>query len=364
MAQALCLARLALGEVSPNPAVGAVVVKDGEVVGEGYTRPPGLAHAEVVALGQAGGRAQGAVMYVSLEPCAHFGRTPPCTQAIISAGISEVHMAMLDPNPRVLGRGREVLEQAGVRTFVGEHEEEAREVNEAYLKFITTGLPFVTFKYAVSLDGKIATRTGESKWISGTEARRYAHGLRASSDAIMVGAGTVLADNPQLTVRLCGGCGGTLRRQPLRIIIDGKGRVPPSARVFAQPGETYWVTESPLGSSVESRVVGRGVHVVTFPSPLGGVDLARLMKFLGDLGVTSILVEGGGVLFGSLFDLRLVDKVVAFVAPVLIGGEEARVAVAGRGVDSIRDATRLERVQTRLLGCDVMLTGYTMHGVA
>ena len=192
MKQALSLAKLALGQVSPNPAVGAVVIKDGDVVGQGYTQPPGSSHAEVMALNQAGDKARGGTMYVTLEPCCHQGRTPPCTKAIIGTGISEVHLAMIDPNPLVGGRGEEELEREGIKTYVGEHAEEAREINEAYIKYITTAMPFVTAKFAVSLDGKIATKSGDSEWISGSEARKYVHYLRYTTDAIMAGANTVI----------------------------------------------------------------------------------------------------------------------------------------------------------------------------
>ena len=204
MKQALSLAKLALGQVSPNPAVGAIIVKDDVVIGQGYTQPPGSWHAEVMALKQAGEKARGAVMYVTLEPCCHFGHTPPCTKAVIAAGISEVHMATLDPNPLVAGRGADELERAGIKTYVGENESEAREIIEAYIKFITTGMPFVTAKFAVSLDGKIATKNGDSEWISGIDSRKYVHYLRYTTDAIMVGANTVIADDPHLTCRYAG----------------------------------------------------------------------------------------------------------------------------------------------------------------
>jgi len=201
MEQALSLAKLALGQVSPNPAVGAVVVRNDVVAGQGYTQPPGLWHAEVLALKQAGDQARGGTMYVTLEPCCHYGRTPPCSQAIIAAGITEIHLAMLDANPLVSGRGKDELEREGIKVYVGEHEAEAIQINEAYTKFITTGMPFVTVKFAVSLDGKIATKSGDSKWISGGEARRYVHNLRYATDAIMAGVNTVLVDDPQLTAR-------------------------------------------------------------------------------------------------------------------------------------------------------------------
>lgn len=202
---ALSLARLALGYTSPNPAVGATIVRDGVIVGLGYTQPPGSAHAEVMALRQAGDKACGATMFVTLEPCCHSGRTPPCTQAVIEAGIGEVHIAMLDPNPLVSERGVKELKKAGIEVYLGEYEEKAQEINEAYTKFITTGIPFVTTKFAMSIDGKIATKNGDSKWISSDEARKYVHNLRHTVDAIMVGANTIIIDDPRLTAR--GSCG-------------------------------------------------------------------------------------------------------------------------------------------------------------
>jgi len=360
MTQALSLARLALGQVSPNPAVGAVVVKDGEVVGQGYTQPPGSWHAEVMALKQAGEKARGSVMYVTLEPCCHYGRTPPCTQAIITAGISEVQLAMLDPNPLVSGRGVDELEREGIRTYVGEHEGEAREINEAYTKYITTGLPFVTTKFAVSLDGKIATRTGDSKWISGEESRKYVHCLRYTSDAIMTGVNTVLADDPQLTAR-CGGSGGTARKQPLRVIVDGWGRTPSTARIFRKPGDVLLALGQISEPEKKEALAQTGAELLEVPSEEGMVDLAQLLKVLGEREITSVLVEGGGVLLGSLFDQRLVDKVIAFIAPIILGGEEAKMAVVGKGVDRVMDAIKLERVNVEKFGQDLMISGYVKH---
>jgi diaminohydroxyphosphoribosylaminopyrimidine deaminase/5-amino-6-(5-phosphoribosylamino)uracil reductase len=357
MQRALSLAKKASGHVSPNPAVGAVVVKEGEIVGEGYTQPPGSAHAEIVALHQAGGRAGGATMYVTLEPCCHLEkRTPPCTQAIISAQISEVHMATLDPNPLVSGRGRAELEAAGIKTYLGEHEEEAREINEAYIKFITTGIPFVIAKFAMSLDGKIATRSGDSKWISGEESRRYVHGLRQMADAIMVGVGTVLRDDPQLTARAEEA--ETREKQPLRVIVDSLGRTPPQARLFQMPGKTLLAVAAPL-EEVKSRQFNRlGAQVLELPVKEGLVDLRELLKALGKMEVTCVLVEGGGTLLGSLFDLGLVDKVFAFITPIIIGGKNAVTPVAGGGVAKIAEALRLSRVQMQQFGQDIMISGY------
>jgi diaminohydroxyphosphoribosylaminopyrimidine deaminase/5-amino-6-(5-phosphoribosylamino)uracil reductase len=358
MEQALSLARLALGQASPNPAVGAVVVKKGVVVGQGYTQPPGSHHAEVLALKQAGKEARGSVMYVTLEPCCHYGRTPPCSRAITAAGIGEVHMAMLDPNPLISGRGKGELEKEGIKTHLGEHEEQAREINEAYTKFITTGIPFVTAKFAISLDGKIATRKGDSRWISGSEARKYVHNLRYTTDAIMAGVNTVLADDPQLTTRCCGGRGGTAKKQPLRVVVDGEGRTPLTAQVFQQPGKTLLALGRKAATKKRAAFTRAGAEIVELPATKGLVDLEKLMAALGERQVTSVLVEGGGILFGSLFDQGLVDKVIVFIAPIIIGGAEARTAVAGSGVDKVADSFRLEGVRVERFGDDLAVSGY------
>ena len=358
MEQALSLAKLALGQASPNPAVGAVVVREGVVVGQGYTQPPGSSHAEVIALKQAGEGAGGGVMYVTLEPCCHHGRTPPCAGAIISAGIREVHMAMLDPNPVVSGRGKDELEKKGVKTYLGEREEEAKEINEAYTKFITTGIPFVTAKFAVSLDGKIATRKGDSRWISAREARKYVHCLRYITDAIMAGVNTMLVDDPHLTTRCSGGRGGTARKQPLRVIVDGEGRTPLTARVFKEPGETLLALGRMATPEEKVAFAQAGAEILELPTAEGLVDLEGLLRALGEREITSVLVEGGSILLGSLFDRRLVDKVIAFTAPIIIGGAEAKTAVAGKGVDRVADSFRLERVRVEKLGDDLMVSGY------
>ena len=358
MEQALSLAKLALGQVSPNPAVGVVVVKNDIVVGRGYTQPPGSWHAEVVALNQAGKKAQGGVMYVTLEPCCHYGRTPPCTQAIIAAGIAEVHLAILDANPLVSGRGKDELEGKGIKVHLGEHEEEAKEINEAYTKFITTGIHFFTAKFAMSLDGKIATRSGDSKWISGDEARKCVHNLRYTSDAIMAGVNTVLVDDPRLTARSCGGRGGTARKQPLRVIVDGKGRTPLTAQLFSEPGKTLLALGKFVTPEEKATFAQVGAELLELSSAGGQVDLEKLLKALGEREITSVLVEGGGILLGSLFDCKLVDKVLAFIAPIIIGGKEAKTAVSGKGVDKVVDSFKLERVSLEKLGEDFMISGY------
>ena len=358
MEQALSLARLASGQVSPNPAVGALIVKGDVVVGQGYTQPPGSHHAEIVALNQAGEQAQGSRMYVTLEPCCHYGRTPPCTQAIIAAGVAEVHLAALDANPLVCGLGKDALEREGIKVYLGEQEEAAKEINEAYTKFVTEGIPFVTAKYAMSLDGKIATRSGDSKWISGEEARKYVHNLRSTVDAIMAGVNTVVADDPHLTIRFGGGKGGTARRQPLRVIVDGKGRTPLTANVFSEPGKTLLVLDKMVAPEEKTAFAQVGAELLELPATEGLVELEELLKALGEREVTSVLVEGGERLFGSLFDCSRVDKVITFIAPIIIGGKEAKTAVGGQGVDMVADSLKLERVRVERFGEDVMVSGY------
>ena len=385
MALALSLARKAVGSVSPNPPVGAVLVRDGEVVGEGYTQPPGQAHAEIVAIRQAGPRARGATLYTTLEPCNHQGRTGPCSEAIIEAGVVEVHSAVLDPDPRVNGSGMSRLSEAGIAVSTGEMAGEASRLIEAYAKLVTTGTPFVTAKFAMSLDGKIATRTGSSQWITGEEARAYAHRLRAASDAVMVGINTVLADDPRLTAR--DGSGAALDRQPLRVVVDSRGRMPREARLLGEPGSTLIVVGGAGGSqgfggrgwipafagktidglfrSSETPSQARpGVETAAMPGADGMVDLKALMSHLGEREIASVVVEGGGVLLGSLFDGGLVDKVCAFIAPVVVGGAGAPSPVAGEGVELIGDALRLSDVKVRTLGGDIAVVGYCRQRLA
>ena len=355
MRLALSLARRALGSVSPNPAVGAVVARNGEVIGKGWTQPPGHEHAEIVALREAGERASGASIYTTLEPCNHFGRTRPCTEAIIAAGIGEVHSAVRDPNPNVTGGGLERLEEAGVSVRVGEQADAAARVVEAYLKHSTTGMPFVTAKFAASLDGKIATRSGDSKWITTDRARWETHRLRAASDALMAGVNTVLADDPLLTAR--DEKGNPNERQPLRVIVDSKGRTPPEARLLREPGKTL-IAVARVAPEAAARLAGAGAEVIEVPGDGVGVDLQGTLRSLGERGICGVMVEGGGALLGSLFDLGLVDKVVAFVAPVIIGGGGAPSPVAGLGVERMSDAVRLEKLRVARFGRDTCIIGY------
>ena len=355
MQRALKLAREALGTASPNPSVGAVLVRDGRIVGEGVTQPDGGSHAEAMAIAQAGDRARGAALYVTLEPCNIHGRTPPCVPAIVEAGVAEVHAATLDPNPRIDGRGAADLEAAGIRVSVGEEEATAQGLMECHFRWITTGLPFVTAKYAMSLDGKIATAAGDSRWISGAASRRWVHRMRAACDAIMVGVGTAVRDDPQLTAR--DGDDRPLERQPLRVVVDSRGRLPSDARLLRAPGRTL-VAVADASPEREAALRDAGGEVVVLPGADGRVNLRPLLQHLGGREVTALLVEGGGTLLASLFREGLVDKVCAFVAPVLIGGREAPTPWDGAGAQAIGDAMRLERVTVERLEDDLMVVGY------
>ena len=359
MRRALALAEKALGTTSPNPSVGAVIVRDGIVVGEGFTQPPGQAHAEVVALQQAGRGSRDASLYVTLEPCCTYGRTPPCTQAIIAAGISEVHAATTDPNPRVNGKGLSELEAAGIKVHRGEGQEEAREMYEAFARHVNTGLPFVTAKFAMSLDGKIATHTGDSKWVTGPLARGYVQEMRRTCDAIMVGVNTVLRDNSRLTARDTDG--NLLSRQPLRVILDSKARTPTDATLLSEPGLTLVAV---TGLAMEDRIAAlreAGAEVLQFPETAEGmVDPCALLQALGARGVVSLLIEGGGALLGSLFDLGMVDKVAAFIAPKIIGGISAPSPVGGKGSVSMSQVVDIERAKVKRVGDDVLIIGYPM----
>jgi diaminohydroxyphosphoribosylaminopyrimidine deaminase/5-amino-6-(5-phosphoribosylamino)uracil reductase len=357
MRSALELAKGGIGWVSPNPLVGCVLAKDGEVVGRGYHQRFGGPHAEVHALREAGDRARGAVLYVTLEPCCHTGKTPPCVDAILRAQVGRLVVAMRDPNPRVDGGGLSRLRSAGIEVTVGVCEAEARRLNEAFVKYITTRRPFVTSKSAITLDGKIATRSGASRWITGEAARATGHQLRHASDAILVGIGTVLQDDPQLTTRLPGQRGAN----PLRIVVDSTLRLPPEARVadVAQDRRSLVATTEQAAGTTARALRERGVEVVGLPACGDGrVNLDALCKVLGERGVASVLVEGGAVLTAALLRQRLIDKMVFFVAPKIIGGDG--VSVFGPcGVDTMEQALSLRNLASRPVGDDVMLEAYS-----
>lgn len=359
MHRALALARSALGTTSPNPAVGAVLVRDGRVVGEGHTQPPGSAHAEIVALRQAGEQARGATLYVTLEPCCHYGRTPPCTEAIIAAGVHEVRAAVLDPNPLVAGRGIEALRAAGIAVALGEGQAEALEINEPFFYWVRTRRPFIAAKYAMSLDGKIATRTGHSRWVTGPEARRRVHDLRAAADALLVGVGTVLADDPQLTVRTPGDVPAT--RQPWRVVVDSTCRTPPTARVLSDAfvGRTIIATTARAPRERVEAVQAAGAEALVLPSVDNRVDLHGLAETLAGRGIINVLAEAGGTLTASLFAEGLVNKVYAFVAPKVVGGAGAPGPVGGLGSATMDEAWALRLAAVERVGADVLLVGYT-----
>ena len=374
MAIALEEAEAALGATSPNPAVGAVLVREGRILARGRTQPPGGAHAEVMALLEAGraagdaarGATLGATLYCTLEPCAHTGRTPPCTDALIAAGVARVVYALDDPDAQVSGRGAVALRAAGVAVEVGDGAEESARILEGYLMHRRAGRPFVIVKYAASLDGRIAAASGDARWVSGEAARAWAHELRTRADAILVGSGTVLADDPALTARPEG---VPAARQPLRVIVDARGRVAALARVLGRGALVVTTQGSP--AAWRAAVAAAGAEVALLPGApaagseaRGGVALHPLLRLLGERGVLTLLVEGGGTLLGALFDERVVDRVYAVIAPVIIGAADAPAAVAGRGAATMRDAPRLRDVTVERLGDDVLIGGTPVWSAA
>ncbi len=358
MQRALDLARRATGRTSPNPLVGAVVVKDGQVVGEGYHQKAGTPHAEVHALIAAGENARGATIYVTLEPCCHWGRTPPCTEALINAGIAEVYIAEVDPNPKVAGKGVRQLTEAGIRVYVGLCEQAAADLNEIYKKYIQTGMPFVILKAAMSLDGKIATVSGESQWITSETSRQHGHRIRDLVDAILVGRGTVERDNPALTTRLQDRHG----QDAIRIVLDSHARTATDARIFnaeSDAGVIIAVTsDAPAGNVTALQKAG--AEVITVPATDGNrVCFKRLMEILGNREITSVLIEGGGEINASAITAGVVDKVMCFIAPKIIGGQNAPGPIGGEGVPNLSAVPHLRRVRiTPMPDADFLIEGY------
>ncbi len=353
MQLALELARSCKGQTSPNPTVGAVIVKNGRVVGTGSHLKAGEAHAEVHALRTAGQEARGSTAYVTLEPCSHTGKTPPCADALIQAGVKRVIVATPDPNPLVAGRGIKRLQEAGIEVETGLFETEARQLNEDFNKFIVTGIPFVTVKTAMTLDGKIATVTGHSRWVTGEEARREVHQLRHQHDAILVGVDTVIQDNPQLTTRLPQG-----GKNPIRIILDSRLRVPENTRVIVERESPTWIfTTDHADPNKKSWLEQNGVQVISTGSE-PRVDLHRVMQQLGQDQITSVLVEGGAKVNQSFLRERLVDKIIAYIAPKLIGGEGAPSPFGGEGISTMDEAVLLDGITVDQIGRDIRITGY------
>ncbi len=351
MRRALTLA--ARGRTSPNPQVGAVLVKDGQIVGEGFHRQCGGPHAEINALAHAGSSAQGADLYVTLEPCNHHGRTPPCTEAVLDAGIKRVFMGLKDPDPDVAGGGEERLREAGVEVITGVATKRCERFYEAFAVHRRLGRPHVTLKAGMTLDGKLATRTGHSRWVTGPEARRAVHRLRDRVDAILVGVGTVLADDPELTTRLPRGAG----HDPVRVIVDSRARTPAVARILCQHRSKAptLIAHVEAGAAAASELARPGVETYECRSHDSRVDLADLLRRLAARGIVSLLVEGGGEIHWAMLKAGLVDRVMFFVAPVIVGGRDAVPVVGGLGVEQMGDAFGLEELTVRHVGRDLLI---------
>jgi diaminohydroxyphosphoribosylaminopyrimidine deaminase/5-amino-6-(5-phosphoribosylamino)uracil reductase len=351
MQRALSLARKGAGQVHPNPLVGSVLVRGNRVVAEGYHHAYGHDHAEIDAIKRAGARARGATLYVNLEPCAHWGRTPPCMIAVVASGIRRVVAAMRDPNPKVAGKGFAFLKQHKIKITRGVLEGEAQALNQDFVVRVSENRPFVTLKAAVSLDGKIATARGESEWITGSEARALGHRLRAQSDAIAVGIETVLKDNPSLTAHGKG-------RNPIRLIFDSRLRMPLKARVLDKQSPTWVLTTAKASRSKRRALERRGISVYTVAADsLGHVSLAEAAKLLAREGVTRMLVEGGGTLTAAFLEHRLADEAIWFIAPKIIGGESAKTAVEGSGIKNLKQAWVLKHMTVEKVGEDLCIRG-------
>jgi diaminohydroxyphosphoribosylaminopyrimidine deaminase/5-amino-6-(5-phosphoribosylamino)uracil reductase len=353
---ALDLAQKGQGHTSPNPMVGAVLVKDDRILGQGYHEAVGRAHAEVNAIEAAGDATRDAVLYVTLEPCNHTGRTPPCTDKILAAGIRRVVVAMRDPNPDVRGGGIKHLKQKGLKITTGVCEDQARRLNEAYIKYVRTKRPFVIVKCAATLDGRIATKTGDSKWVSGKESRAKVHRLRHAVDAIMVGVETVKIDDPNLTTRMAGEKGV----DPRRIILDTQLSIPENANILQldSSADTTLVAGPTISEAKKNRIEREGVRILESPLKNGVIDLNRLMDSLGAAGITSLLIEGGARVIASALQQQIVDKVIFFYAPKILAGDDGVPICRGPGPELMRDSIPLKDIHVQRCGDDVMIEGY------
>jgi diaminohydroxyphosphoribosylaminopyrimidine deaminase/5-amino-6-(5-phosphoribosylamino)uracil reductase len=359
MERALELAEMGRGFTSPNPMVGAVITKNGRIIAEGYHRRFGDAHAEIEALRVAGDAARGETLYVTLEPCCHHGKTPPCTRAIMDAGIAKVVMAMEDPNPLVAGKGRTELESAGIEVESGLLSEHARKLNEWFAKFTVTGIPFFTAKAAMTLDGKIATRTGDSRWITGEKARGYVHQLRGGVDAIMVGSGTVRTDDPMLTTRTNAGDS----RDAIRIIVDGDAGLSPDRRIFGltSSAPTIVAVKTTAPADRKSALAAVGAELIEIEPKHDKVDLLELAKELGKRNIANVMIEGGGGLLAAAFEAGIIDKILFFFAPKIFGGKDAPTPVDGLGAGMVAEAILLDDISTHRLGDDILIEGYVVR---
>ncbi|MFZ7120892.1 MAG: bifunctional diaminohydroxyphosphoribosylaminopyrimidine deaminase/5-amino-6-(5-phosphoribosylamino)uracil reductase RibD [Eubacteriaceae bacterium] len=356
MRHAIALSKKGIGYTNPNPLVGALIVKNNHVIGKGYHEFYGGPHAEINALNNASQDTTGATMYVTLEPCSHYGKTPPCTETIIKNKISKVVIGMIDPNPMVAGKGIQRLKDAGIEVVTGILEKEIQKLNEIFIKYILTKTPFCIMKSAMTMDGKISTSTGESKWITGEKSRQYVHEIRHHVTSIMVGIGTILSDNPTLNTRLSNKQG----LDPIRIIVDTYGRIPLNSKVIVNQSKSKTILATTEKAS-ENKLINlksMGVEIIITPLKDNRVDLIYLMKKLGSMGIDSILLEGGSELNFSAIKDQIVDKLITFIAPKIIGGKTAKTPVGGLGINSLTDAFHLKDIHINRLDEDILIESY------
>jgi diaminohydroxyphosphoribosylaminopyrimidine deaminase/5-amino-6-(5-phosphoribosylamino)uracil reductase len=352
MRRAIALAKQGGGFVHPNPLVGCVVVKDGQVIAEGYHEKYGEFHAERNALTRCKADTTGATLYVTLEPCCHYGKTPPCTEIIIEKGIAKVFVGILDPNPLVAGKGVKILQDAGIKVVSGLCEDEIREMNKVFLKYITTKRPYVIMKTAMTLDGKIAAHTGDSKWVTNAESRKAVHALRSELAGVVVGINTVLADDPMLNCRLDGRC-----HQPVRIVVDSKLRIPMDSQLVKTAKEYRTIIATSQAVISTEALISKGIEIVFCASNDNHVDINDLMDKLGAMGIDSLLLEGGGTLNAAFLEAGCVDEVWAFIAPKIIGGAAAKTPVSGKGIDLMSEAINLHNIEIQNINGDILIKG-------
>ncbi|MBI2436896.1 MAG: bifunctional diaminohydroxyphosphoribosylaminopyrimidine deaminase/5-amino-6-(5-phosphoribosylamino)uracil reductase RibD [Candidatus Magasanikbacteria bacterium] len=358
MQKALNLAKKAQGNTSPNPLVGAILVKNNKILATGYHKKAGTDHAEIIALKKAGTQAKGSSLYINLEPCCHFGKTPPCSRALIDAEIKEVHIATLDPNPLVSGKGKTELEKAGIKVFVGEKQQEAQELNEIFFKYINSKMPFVIAKWGMSLDGKIATHTGESKWITNETARLEGRKLRTVCDAILVGVNTILTDDPELTARV-------EKKPPMKrttVVVDSSGKTPLTAKIFKTINDVIIATTEKMSEKKQVAYTKLGATILKTKSKNGQVDLKSVLTQLGKMHITSVLIEGGGETIASAIEENLVDKVHIFIGDKIIGGIDARSPVGGLGFAKMKDVSLWNIETFKKINGNIEIIAYPNYG--
>lgn len=354
MKRVIELAHLGEGNVNPNPLVGAVIVKDGNIIGEGYHKRFGESHAEIEAFKNCKEDPSCGTLYVNLEPCSHYGKTPPCVESIIKKGIKKVIIGMKDPNPMVSGRGIEMLRKSDIEVKVGILEDECKKLNEIFIKYITYKKPFCILKWASTLDGKICSSIGDSKWITGEDSREYVHLVRNKVSSIMVGVNTILRDNPSLTTRLKNRKGVN----PTRIIVDSKGRTPLNARIFKEEGDTFIATTSKIQEKKIKDLEKIGAKIIITPEKDGKVDLQYLVNYLAEINIDSILLEGGGTLNYSALKEGIVDKVLMFLAPKILGGENSKTPVEGEGIKYVKDCIKIKDLSIKNFKEDILIEGF------